>query len=105
MPTTAAAADTSTATPLAAQTGSTSFTAATLRDTGAYPPDTMGVVGPTQFVAAVNGRIRTFNKATGTVDGVLDVNTDTFFSSVMTSPTSTNFTSDPRIRYNRLSAR
>src|SRR5205814_9779149 len=48
--------------PLSAQTLGTSFTAATLADTNSFPPDTMGAVGPTQFIVAVNGRIRTFNK-------------------------------------------
>jgi hypothetical protein len=41
------------------------FTGATLAETGAFPPDTMGAVGPTQFVVFVNGRVRTFNKTTG----------------------------------------
>ena len=41
-----------------ALTVSTSFTGATLADTGAFPPDTMGAVGPSQFIVAVNGRIR-----------------------------------------------
>ena len=47
------------------QTLGTSFTGATLADTGAFPPDTMGAVGPAQFIVAINGRIRTFNKTTG----------------------------------------
>ncbi len=64
----------------------------------------MGVVGPTQFVLAVNGRIRTFNKTTGVADGVLNVNTDTFFELVM-SPQSGTFTTDPRIRYDRVTGR
>jgi hypothetical protein len=41
--------------PAAPQTTGTSFTGATLADTGAFPPDTMGAVGPTQFVVFVNG--------------------------------------------------
>jgi hypothetical protein len=65
----------------------------------------MGAVGPTQYIVAVNGRIRSFNKTTGAADGVLNADTDTFFTSVMTPPTSSNFTSDPRIRYDRLSGR
>ncbi len=88
----------------AAQTVSTpNFTGATLADTGAFPPDTMGTVGPTQFIVAVNGRIRSFNKFTGVADGVVNADSDVFFSSVMTP--GTNFTSDPRIRYDRLSGR
>ncbi|HXJ64308.1 MAG TPA: DUF11 domain-containing protein, partial [Actinomycetota bacterium] len=88
----------------APQTTSTSFLGATLADTGAFPPDTMGAVGPTQFVVDLNGRIRSFNKTTGLADGVLNVDPDVFWASVMT-PTGCNFTSDPRIRYDRLSGR
>ena len=44
-------------------------------------------------------------RLTGTRDGVLNVDTDTFFTSVMTPPVSSNFTTDPRIRYDRLSGR
>ena len=90
--------------PAVAQTPSSSFTGATLADTGAFPPDSMGAVGPSQFVVAINGRLRTFNKASGVADGVLDTMMDSFFASVMT-PVSPNFTSDPRIRYDRLSGR
>src|SRR3954447_16235623 len=81
------------------------FNGATLGDTGAFPPDSMGAVGPSQFIVAVNGRIRTFNKTTGTADGMMDANPDVFFNSVMTPPVVNNFTSDPRIRYDRLSRR
>ncbi|HEX7469594.1 MAG TPA: putative Ig domain-containing protein [Verrucomicrobiae bacterium] len=88
-----------------AQTFGTSFTGATLADCSGYPPDTMGAVGPSQFIIALNGRIRSFNKNTGTADGAIDAGTDAFFSSVMTPPTANNFTSDPRIRYDRLSGR
>ena len=91
--------------PLTPQTTGVNFTGATLTDTHAFPPDSMGAAGPSQFIVAVNGRIRTFNKANGTADGVLDVDTDVFFQSVMTPPVSVNFTSDPRIRYDRLSQR
>ncbi|MEY4385359.1 MAG: hypothetical protein RLY20_642 [Verrucomicrobiota bacterium] len=88
-----------------AQTFTNAFLGATLADTSAYPPDTMGAVGPSQFIVAVNGRIRTFNKTTGLADGAVNADTDAFFSSVMTPPTSVNFTSDPRIRFDRLTGR
>ncbi|HQR11983.1 MAG TPA: hypothetical protein PLW68_11710 [Casimicrobiaceae bacterium] len=84
---------------------STNFLGAQLSDTNAFPPDSMGAVGPTQFIVAVNGRFRSFNKTTGVADGVLNINPDTFFNSVMTPPAGNNFTSDPRIRYDRLSGR
>ncbi|HSV12656.1 MAG TPA: hypothetical protein VLI90_00240, partial [Tepidisphaeraceae bacterium] len=85
------------------QTISTSFTGATLSDTGAFPPDSMGDVGPTQYIVAVNGRFRSFNKTTAVADGALNANPDTFFSSVLSPVPSggLNFTSDPRIRYDR----
>lgn len=93
----------------APQTVSTpNFTAATLADTGAFPPDTMGAVGPSQFFLFLNGRVRTFNKTTGVADGVLNVDSDVFFASVMTPLTggvTLNFTSDPQIRYDRLTRR
>jgi hypothetical protein len=94
--------------PLVATNGQTldvNFTGATLADEHAYPPDSMGTVGPSQFIVAVNGRIRSFNKSTGVADGVLNADTDAFFNSVMTPPASNNFTSDPRIRYDRLSGK
>jgi PKD repeat protein len=81
------------------------FTAATFNDCSGWPPDTMGAVGPTQFITALNGRVRSFNKATGVADGAIDVDTDVFFQSVVTPPANSNFTTDPRIRYDRLSGR
>src|SRR3954468_307445 len=95
---------------LRAATVSSSFNFAgpTLNDAPAYPPDTMGDVGPTQYVVMVNGRVRSYSKATGAADGVLNADTDVFWQSVMTPQTGTvtsNFTSDPRIRYDRLSQR
>ena len=76
-------------------------------DTGAFPPDTMGAVGPTQFLVFVNGRIRTFNKSTGVADGVTNVDADVFFASVLTTPGANEvvFTSDPNVRYDRLTGR
>jgi hypothetical protein len=79
------------------------FTAATYYDCSGWPPDTMGAVGPTQFIIALNGRVRSFNKTTGVADNGINANTDSFFSSVMTP--GANVTSDPRIRYDRLSGR
>ncbi len=87
------------------QTVGTTFNSANLAATGSFPPDDMGAIGPTQFITAVNGRIRSFNKTTGIADGVLNANPDAFFTSVMTPPVGSNFTSDPRIRYDRLSGK
>ena len=58
--------------PAAPQTIGVNFRGAALADTDAFPPDTTGAAGPTQFLVGVNGRIRTFLKATGAADGVLD---------------------------------
>ncbi len=86
---------------LTPQTLGTSFTGATISDTpGFVPPDTMGAVGPTQYIVTVNGRFRSFSKTTGLADGALNVNPDVFFSSVRSDNTS-----DPRVRYDRLSGR
>jgi len=84
------------------QTIGTSFTAATLagtNPTGSYPADNMGAVGPTQYIVAVNGRIVSYDKTTGTADGVINTDEDNFFNSVRNG----YGTSDPRIRYDRLS--
>jgi hypothetical protein len=93
---------------LAPQTLGTQFTGATgPTETGAFPPDTMGAVGKTQFVVFLNGRIRTFNKTSGLADGALNVGSNTFFSPVITPPAAgeVSFTSDPNVRYDRLSGR
>ena len=88
-------------------TSALAFDGPTLTDTGAFPPDSMGTIGPTQYIAFVNGRIRSYTRA-GVADGVLNADPDTFFSSVMTPVTGSvmfNFTSDPQIRYDRFTAR
>jgi len=85
---------------LASPVPSLSFTGATLAETNAFPPDTMGAVGPTQFLMAVNGRIRVFNKSTG-AKGELDADIDSFFNSVRGGLATT----DPQVRYDRLSGR
>ncbi len=74
----------------------TNFLGATLAQTGAFPPDSMGAVGPTQFLVGVNGRIKVFSKS-GTV-GALNASMDTFFSIVRNGSSTT----DPRVRYDRL---
>ncbi len=91
--------------PFTPQVIGTTFTGATLagvNPTLAFPPDCMGAVGPSQYVVFVNGRLVTFNKTTGLADGVLNVDPDVFFGSVMTGG---SYTSDPRIRYDRLTGR
>ncbi len=92
----------------APQTLGTQFDGATgPTETGAFPPDTMGAVGPTQVVIFLNGRLRTFNKTTGVADGVINADSDVFFASVTTPPLAGEvvFTSDPQVRFDRLSNR
>ncbi len=80
------------------------FLGATLNGThpiNTFPPDTMGAVGPTQYVVMANGRIVSFNKLTGTADSVLDTTSNSFFQMDRTGCNTTT----PRIRYDRLSGR
>ncbi|HVG18249.1 MAG TPA: hypothetical protein VNI02_04290, partial [Blastocatellia bacterium] len=94
--------------PGAPQTLGTQFDGATgPTETGAFPPDTQGAVGPTQFFVFLNGRMRTFNKTTGVADGVINADPDVFFASVLTPPAAGEivFTSDPNVRFDRLSNR
>lgn len=77
-------------------------------DSFAFPPDTQGDVGPEQFVAFINGRLRSYSKSSGAADGVLDANPDTWWATAMTpvgGAVTSNFTGDPRIRYDRLTGR
>jgi len=64
------------------------------------PPDSIGSVGPTQILVAVNGRIRVFDK-NGNNAGVLDVTDGNFWSSVSDGLDVT----DPQVEYDRLSQR
>lgn len=95
-------------TPRSPQTLGTQFDGATgPTETGAFPPDTMGAIGPSQFFVFLNGRMRTFNESTGVADGVINADSDVFFASVTTPPLAGEvvFTSDPNVRYDRFSSR
>jgi hypothetical protein len=78
-----------------------SFTGLTLTETGSLPPDPSGAAGPSQFILAANGRIRSFSKATGAPDGVLNLATNTFFSPVRNGAV----TFSPKVKYDRLAGR
>jgi hypothetical protein len=96
---TVAAAGSSTVGPSAPFPAGFSFLGAELSEVAAIPPETMGSVGPTQVLVAVNGRIKVFSKAG--VLGALNVTADTFWSSVRNSK-------DARVQqveYDRLSKR
>jgi hypothetical protein len=86
------------------QTVGINFTGATLLGTNptlAFPADDMGAVGPTQYIIDVNGRIVTFSKTTGIADGVMNTSTNNFYISFRNG----SGTSDPRIRYDRITGR
>lgn len=89
--------------PSVAQTlASPNVTLASLgEDTNSLPPDTMGDIGPTQYVVGINGRLRTVSKSTGLADGVLNASFDTFFAPVRNGAG----TSDPRVRFDRRTGR
>jgi hypothetical protein len=76
-----------------------SFLGAQLSESGFIPPDSMGSVGPTQALVAVNGRIKVFGKL-GPL-GALNVTDGTFWSSVRDGQD----ISDPGVEYDRLSRR
>jgi hypothetical protein len=75
------------------------FTSVTLADTLAFPPDSDGAVGPSQYFTVVNGRLRTHSKYTGLADGALDTGLDNFFNSVRNG----QFTTDPKVRFDQFS--
>lgn len=76
------------------------FTAVTFNDTqGLTPPDTMGAVGPTQYIAFCNGRLRSFHKTPpGLPDGGIDIAPEVFFGPPLLP---LGIMADPRIRYDR----
>lgn len=81
------------------QTVGTNFSGIALSESGFIPPDTQGDVGPSQVLVVANGRIKVFSKA-GVLGG-LNSDLDVFFTSVLNG----SQTSDPHIRYDRLSGR
>jgi len=78
---------------------STSFLGAHKSESGFVPPDSMGSVGPSQVLVAVNGRIKVFDKQ-GNLGG-LDVTDANFWGSEAGGDEVT----DPQVEYDRLSQR
>lgn len=68
--------------------------------TGFVPPDTMGAVGPTQFLFSVNGLFRAFNKNVPHAQ-VWSIAQSTFWGSTSGSA----IVSDGHVRYDRVSQR
>src|SRR5437660_10590164 len=66
---------------LAAVSISASFIGVRLADSASLPPNPSGAIGPSQYLIATDGRIRTFTKF-GVLDGALNTDTDTFFDTV-----------------------
>jgi hypothetical protein len=64
-----------------ATTGLT-FSAISLTEMSSVPADGSLAAGPTQILAIANGRLRSFDKATGAPDGVVNLSPNTFFSTV-----------------------
>lgn len=79
------------------------FTSVTTDSAPFVPPDTMGAIGPTTFLTAVNGRIRAHGKTTGAV-GALDSDDGIFWASVSESPANPVL-SYPRVRFDRFTDR
>ena len=85
----------------AAATFAQSYQGASFGELGSLPPDPSGAAGPAQFILAANGRIRSFSRATGAPDGVLNVSTSTFFAPVRNGAGAFA----PKIKYDRLAGR
>ncbi len=76
------------------------FLGVTIAETpDSIPPDTSGAVGPSQFMVAVNGRIKAFDKATGAL--AFSVDSDSFFDPVRAGTPTTEL----NVRYDPLSQR
>jgi len=77
----------------------TNFLGAQASDSGFIPPDSMGAVGPSQVLVAVNGRVRVFDKQGN--PGGLNVSDSAFWAPVRNGSEPT----DPGVEYDRLSQR
>ncbi|HEY6771969.1 MAG TPA: Ig-like domain-containing protein [Solirubrobacterales bacterium] len=78
---------------------SDNFLGANSNESGFVPPDSMGSVGPTQILVAVNGRIKAFDKDDQQVS--LNVSDVAFWAPVRNGSEPT----DPGVEYDRLSQR
>jgi len=77
------------------------FTISNYNETGIYGPSADAGVGSTQVTLGSKGRVRTMCKGTGTIDNVLNVSYDRFFSCVSLG----GFAADPNIIFDPFSRR
>jgi Bacterial Ig-like domain len=85
--------------PASSLTADTSFLGAETSESNFIPPDSMGSVGPTQILVAVNGRFKVFDKNGN--PGSLNVDDSAFWAPVSNGSEPT----DPGVEYDRLSGR
>ena len=78
------------------------FTGSTRSDSGFFPPDTMGTVGPDHIVELINGRYAVYDKTTG--GSLASSSLDQFWTSAGATPSGA-FSFDPRIVYDPYSQR
>ena len=81
------------------QTIGTSFDGPQLSESGFIPPDNNADIGPTQVLSIANGRVKVYDRSG--VLGSLNTTTNNFFNSVYNG----SGTSDPHVRYDRLTGR
>ena len=71
-------------------------------ESGFVPPDADGAVGPTSIFFSGSGIVKTFNKTTGALDGVINTSLDNFFASVLPAG---SFVGDIRVFYDTTAQR
>ena len=72
------------------------FLGAQYSESGFVPPNADGAVGPQQYLLVASGIVKTFSKATGTLDGVVNTSLDNFFASILPAGT---YVGDVRVFY------
>lgn len=79
------------------------FVGGTVNESGFFPPDSMGAIGPNQFLVVINGLVRTFNKKTGAMDGILNIDLSQFYSFIINPSQQEAF--DSHVRFDKLTNR
>lgn len=81
------------------------FSGSTFGQSGFIPPDTMGAIGPNNYVELINGRFQRFSRAGASQQAT---SLDTFWNTALTAGgggSVTGFSFDPRVMYDRHSGR